>query len=116
VVVASDFRRLRAYQLARALASELRDHVLHWPWIHQRTIGVQLLRSADSIAANIAEGTGRWYMADQRRLLYIARGSLQETEHWIAVAQEQGLLPPDASRDLPEIARTLNGLIKRRNR
>jgi hypothetical protein len=33
-------------------------------------------------------------------------------EHWIDVAQERGLLASDAGHQLPELARTLNGLIR----
>jgi hypothetical protein len=48
-------------------------------------------------------------------MLFVARGSLRELEHWILVAQERGLVPPDAGEHLPEVARTLSGLIKRRD-
>jgi four helix bundle protein len=48
------------------------------------------------------------------RLLFIARGSLHELEHWIALAQERGLLASDAGDQLPELARTLSGLIRKR--
>jgi four helix bundle protein len=47
-------------------------------------------------------------------MLYIARGSMHELEHWISVAQERGLLASDAGDQLPELARTLNGLIRAR--
>jgi four helix bundle protein len=113
-VEGSDFRRLRVYTLSRALARDLHAAVERWPVAAQRQIGDQLLRAVDSVGANIAEASGRWYFADQRRLLYIARGSLYETENWILVAQERGLLPQDADKPLAEIARTLSGLIRTR--
>ena len=72
------------------------------------------MRSADSIGANIAEACGRWHVPDQRRLLYIARGSLYETEHWMTQAELRGLLHPGASDALDGIARALAGLIKKR--
>ena len=74
---------------------------------------MQLLRSADSVAANIAEAVGRWHPNDRRRLLIVARGSLYETEHWLVRAEARGLLGPGAARPIDEIARTLNGLIRR---
>ena len=52
-------------------------------------------------------------MADERRLLYIARGSLYETEHWIVRAERRGLLELGTSARAEEIARLLNGLIKK---
>ena len=77
----SEFRRLRAYELAVALAGDLHVAVTSWDKFERWSLGVQLMRAADSIGANIAEATGRWHIADQRRVLYFARGSLYETEH-----------------------------------
>ena len=110
----SDFKNLRAYQLSRAVAAEVHRAVRLWSVFDQRTVGVQLVRAADSIGANIAEATGRWHQADQRRLLFIARGSVRETEHWLLLAHERGLFSADARVPLEELARTLSGLIKRR--
>ena len=49
-----------------------------------------------------------------RRLLWVARGSLRETEHWILRAEERGLLEPGTAARIDEIARPLNGLIQKR--
>src|SRR5437763_1209155 len=88
----SAFRDLRAYQLAAELSDELHALVGRWPARDRDTHGDQLMRSVDSIGANIAEASGRWYRTEQRRLLYIARGSLLETEHWMMRAETRGLL------------------------
>jgi four helix bundle protein len=112
-VEGSHFRELTAYQLAVALAENVHDAAREWDRFEKWTIGVQLVRAADSIGANIAEGTGRWHVGDRRRLLFIARASLYETEHWVLQAQRRGLLPPGPDPRLSEVARTLNGLIKR---
>ena len=85
-----------------------------WPSFAQWAFGIQLIRAADSVGANIAEVTGRWHRRDQQRMLYIARGSLHELEHWIDVGKERELLEPDAAQAWPELARTLNGLIRSR--
>ena len=74
---------------------------------------MQLVRAADSVHANIAEAAGRWTKSDKRNFLMIARGSLYETENWITRARARGLLTDDYDEQLAEIARTLNGLIKR---
>jgi four helix bundle protein len=110
--VASNFHKLVAYQRATELAHELHSAVEHWPLLDRRTVGPQLIRSATSIAANIAESTGRWHAADRRHLLLVARGSLYETEHWIAYSERRGLLPRGMSERIDEVARTLNGLIR----
>ena len=86
---------------------------MRWPPLDRDSLGLQLLRACDSIAASIAEASGRWYANDKRRLLYIARGSLAETEHGILTATKRRLLSDDYDEQLAEIGGTLNGLIKR---
>jgi four helix bundle protein len=110
--VPSDFHQLRVYRLAVQLADEIYESVAHWPRLASGSFGLQLIRSADSVGANIAEATGRYRPADRRRLLVIARGSLHETEHWMNRAETRGLLPHGSTARLEEIARLLNGLIK----
>ena len=56
------------------------------------TIGKQLVRSTDSIAANIAEGFGRWHYRDKQRFCYISRGSLQESLTWLEKARSRRCL------------------------
>jgi four helix bundle protein len=109
----SGFRRLGAYQATARLSDDLYRAVAGWRSLDQWSVGVQLLRAVDSIGANIAEGGGRFNAADRRRFFVIARGSLFETEHWLARAEARGLLTPDYSARLDEIARALAGLIKR---
>lgn len=58
----------------------------------QKTIGDQLIRSTDSISANIAEGEGRFFKKDKMKFFYQARGSLFESVHWTEKAKERGLL------------------------
>jgi four helix bundle protein len=100
--------------LATSLARDLNSAVSTWEKFERWSLGIQLMRAADSIGANIAEATGRWHIADQRRVLYFARGSLYETEHWIAVAKDRGLLAANADERITELARTLTGLIRKR--
>lgn len=51
-------------------------------WRAKKIIGDQFIRSIDSIAANIAEGFGRYYYLDKARFYYNARGSLLESKYW----------------------------------
>jgi len=111
-VSGGDHKRLRAYQLAREVGREVWSRTALWPKYERWAVGMQLVRAADSVGANIAEAQGRWHRPDQRRLLYVARGSLHELEHWLEVAEERDLLLTETSRAIPELARTLNGLIK----
>ena len=108
----SQFRDLTAYQSATDIAHEVHRSVVSWPKWEMWSLGSQLTRAADSVGANIAEAEGRWYPRDKRRLLLIARGSLYETEHWIAYAQARGLLVQGFEERLDRVAWALNGLIK----
>src|SRR4051794_15737205 len=110
----SEFRNLVAYQRAAELADELWERVARWNSSARWSVGKQLTRAVDSIGANIAEATGRWHQKDQLRALYVARGELFETEHWITTAERRGLLERGTSDRLDEIARALSGLINKR--
>jgi four helix bundle protein len=107
--VPSDFEKLATYRYAAELGDAVWRAVLDWPDYARWTIGKQLTRSADSIAANIAEGAGRRRDADRGRFYVIARGSLYETEHWIARAKARGLAVPGLPTH--QLGRALNGLI-----
>lgn len=89
------FEELRVYQLAEQLADRMWDLVQVWPNLAHDTLGKQIIRSADSIGVNIAEGSGRGTYQDNRRFVRIARGSLYETRHWLRRAYRRQLLPPD---------------------
>ncbi len=62
-------------------------------------------RYAVALADRLHAEAVRWESFD--------RWSLHETEHWILRARERGLLADGYERELAEIARTLNGLMKR---
>ncbi|MCX6996136.1 MAG: four helix bundle protein [Kiritimatiellaeota bacterium] len=89
---ASNFEKLRVYQLSEKLADAVWDIVWTWVPFAQGTVGKQLVRAADSIGANIAEGVGRGTFPDTRRFVRIARGSLHETQHWLRRAYRRKLL------------------------
>ncbi|MGI8638951.1 MAG: four helix bundle protein [Pyrinomonadaceae bacterium] len=88
----TNFENLEIYQLAEQLADKIWDIVLGWSSLVQDTVGKQIIRSADSIGANITEGSGRGSEKDYIRFLKIARGSLYETRHWLRRAFRRKLL------------------------
>jgi four helix bundle protein len=88
----TQFENLEVYQLAETIADAVWVIVRAWPSFARATVGRQLVRSADSVGANIAEGAGRGSFADNRRFVRIARGSLYETKHWLRRAYRRGLL------------------------
>ena len=107
------FRDLAAYRRASAFADALHSVVWRWSSFDRWTVGVQLVRAADSVGANIAEAEGRATAADERRFLIVARSSALEVQHWLDRAEARGLpLPPRAMHEAGELGRMLNGLIK----
>jgi four helix bundle protein len=101
-----------AYQHAVALGDQIWQAVGQWESFSRWSIGLQLTKAVDSIAANIAEAHGRSTRPDQLRLLVIARGSAYEAEHWINVAVARSLLDEGAVEGMAEVTRTLSGLIR----
>ncbi len=87
-----DFEDLQVYQLAEKLANEIWQIVKQWDYFTKDTIGKQLVRAANSVCANIAEGRGRYSDRDNQRCVKIARGSLYETVSWLRLAYARQLL------------------------
>ena len=88
----TNFEKLQVYKLAEGLADGIWDVVRSWDYFAKDTVGKQMVKAADSIGANIAEGTGRGSLEDNRRFIRMARGSLYETQHWLRRAYKRSLL------------------------
>lgn len=103
------------------LAEELSDIVWYaydtWSYKAQHTIGLQVIRSADSIAANIAEGYGRFTPPDRRKFYRYARGSFEETKSWLRKAIRRKVLSKDDEKKLTiiinELGPKLNAFISK---
>jgi len=93
-VARTNFETLKVYQLSEKLADDIWRIVSGWNHFARDTVGKQLVRAADSVGANIAEGTGRGSFKDNRRFVRTARSSLNETKHWLRRAYERHLLDP----------------------
>lgn len=113
----TNFENLDIYTISEKLADHIWNIVITWPTLAQDTIGKQLIRSADSIEANIAEGSGRGTPADNRRFLRMARGSLYETRHWPRRAHRRKLLSENQTQQLSpfiaELTPKLNAYIRK---
>ena len=77
------FEKLRVYQLSEELADSIWDVAIRWDSFARDTVGKQLVRAADSIGANVAEGAGRGTPKDNQHFVRIGRGSLNETIHFL---------------------------------
>jgi four helix bundle protein len=103
----TSFENLRVYQLSEEIADLTWEIVVKWKRLAQDTVGKQLIKAADSIGANIAEGTGRGSYADNRRFARIARGSLFEVKHWLRRAYRRDLLSEDEVAKLQNLINKL---------
>jgi four helix bundle protein len=112
----TNFEKLRVYRLAEKLADRIWEIVLTWDFLAKDTVGKQMIKAADGIGANIAEGTGRGSSQDNRRFIRIARGSLYETQHWLLRSYKRRLLSDeqvDALKPLiAELSPTLNAYFR----
>ncbi|MFN7119739.1 MAG: four helix bundle protein [Saprospiraceae bacterium] len=91
---------LEIYQLAVQIGEEVWKATEPWSFFAKDTIGKQLVRSADSMAANISEGYGRFFYKDRRLFCLYSRGSAFETETWIAKAKSRNLLSQEKYDEL----------------
>ena len=116
----TNFENLRVYQMAEQLADDVWGIVATWQALARDTVGTQIVRSADAIGANIAEGTGRGTVLDNRRFVRMARGSLYETKHWLRRSYRRNLLSSEQVERLKhtvdELTRTLNGYLRSLNK
>jgi four helix bundle protein len=72
------FQRLEVYQRAIEFLALVYEIVDDLPRGHSNR-GDQLVRAAESVVRNIAEGAGRWSEADSAKHFKIARGEAMES-------------------------------------
>jgi len=98
---------LRVYAMAEELADLVWDAVVLWESFAKTTVGHQLVRAADSVGANIAEGYGRASPGDHQRFIRIARGSLYEVRHFLRRADKRRLLTKEQKAPLQRVLKEL---------
>ncbi len=103
----TNFVHLHIYKLSEKLADQIWRIVARWDFLAKNTVGIQIVKAADSIGANIAEGSGRGTDPELRRFLRVARGSLYETRHWLRRAYKRRLLTDKQVNDLVPIINEL---------
>lgn len=106
----------KAYNLAMTLGEDVWKEVIKWGIFDKDTIGKQLVRACDSIAANLSEGLGRYHYKEAKNFSYYARGSLFETRTWLTKANSRGLIPKSTfdnfMNQMDQIGKMINGYIK----
>ena len=103
---------LDVYNLAMEFGEKVWDIVFTWDYFAKDTVGKQLVKSADSIAANISEGYGRYFFKENKQFCYYARGSLMETKTWLLKANKRNLI---TSEDLHKLLDELETIHKKLN-
>ncbi|MGF7082237.1 four helix bundle protein [Mucilaginibacter sp. UYCu711] len=93
---------LEVYQLAESFSDEIWFIVHEWDYFAKDTVGKQIVRSADSIGANIAEGYGRFHYKENRNFCYFSRGSIIETKGWLKKSKTRSLLSEEQFSELFE--------------
>jgi four helix bundle protein len=112
-----DYRKLRAWQLARELAVISRPLIERLPTTERYALADQWRRATYGVVLNIAEGATRHGKREFRRYLDTARGSLHEIETILDLVVSQGYL---GQEDVTEVvatraacARTVYGLLRK---
>lgn len=107
---------LKVYELSMELGESVWLIVEKWDYFSKDTIGKQLMRSVDSVAANLSEGFGRFHYKDAKNFTYFSRGSLYETKTWIRKAKNRNLMNEEEylkfTEDINLIGKMLNSYIK----
>lgn len=111
--MAGDFVDLIAWRKATALAASVvaGSRLLRGPAV--TATRSQIVRAAESIPANIAEGYGCGVSNDGARFLTVARASAAELESHLRVAEAACRLPPAAAQPLIAQTREVRYLVHR---
>lgn len=107
---------VRAYKIAFQLSNFVWDVIISWDQFSKDTVGKQFVRSTDSIAANLAEGFGRYSKKDKIKFYRYSFGSIKESLDWNEKSMKRKLLNKEQYEHilkvLQELPRELNHLIK----
>lgn len=110
---------LKVYKESFDLSNSVWNVVLKWSYFEKDTVGKQLVKSVDSISANIAEGYGRYYKKEKITFFRYSLGSLRESYDWLEKARIRKLLSEDEYEKISSIIKVLpkeiNNLIKYTN-
>ncbi|MCK4640949.1 MAG: four helix bundle protein [Candidatus Marinimicrobia bacterium] len=104
---------LRIYQLAMEMGEIIWVQVHKWDYFSKDTIGKQLVRAVDSVAANLSEGFGRYHFKETKQFGYYSRGSLYETKTWLTKAHNRKLLN---DKNFETLMKEINSLGKQLNK
>jgi four helix bundle protein len=103
--------KIEAYNKALTFSNILWDEVIKFDYFEKNSVGLQLVRAADSVSANIAEGFGRYHKKDKIKFYQYAKGSALECYDWLLKCKHRKLLNESQLLDHIETAQNLPKLI-----
>jgi len=110
-----DFKKIKVWQIADKLTQNIYRITRDYPVEERYGITSQLRRAALSVPTNMAEGCERKSNKEYLQFLYIARGSLSETEYLLYISNKLNYLSDEEYKELEadriECIKTLSGLI-----
>ncbi len=104
---------LEVYQMGMEIGDQAWSIVQKWNYFAKDAVGKQLIKAADSIAANISEGYGRYYYKENRQFCYYSRGAAFETLTWITKEKNRKLI---SELEFSVLKKDLNTFIIKLNR
>ncbi len=111
-----DFKKIQVWEKAHRLTLRLYTITALFPKEELYGLSSQIRRAAASIAANIAEGTGRDTQPELAQFIHIAAGSASELEYHLILARDLGYVESGLytalEAALVEIKRMLYGFEK----
>jgi four helix bundle protein len=95
-----DYTKIEAWRLADDLTVNVYARTRRFPKEERYGLTSQVRRASYSVPSNIVEGASRESKRDYLHFLYIARGSLSETQYFIHLARRLGYLGEEESEIL----------------
>ena len=97
----------KVYSVSMELSQRIWEIVDEWPVFARDTLGKQMVRSSDSISANLKEGMGRYSYKDRNQFNIYSRGSLFETHCWLEKALTRNLISKEDLIGIDRLKATL---------
>jgi len=109
------FEDLEIWKLSHSLVLEIYKIVKTFPKSEDYILTQQIIRSSQSVPANIAEGMGRFSKKEFLQFLIIVRGSVEETKYHLILAKDLGYLENSLFEELKNnytiLGKKINSLI-----
>ena len=107
---------LQVYTLSMEIGEDIWQIVSEWKYFEKDTIGKQLVRFTDSVAANISEGYGWYSYKENKHFCYYTWGLLSESKTWPTKVHNRSLLSEglfqNLYKKLDSLSVKLNNYIK----